>query len=169
MGFTIWRDLSLHKYGHLTSTTPFPQHLQFIKTSGEAPIKAQVMNTWSTYDTQKSVWFLPCCRSYSLKATKCKITRRTQWWRLEDLKWLHFRDIFVFVMYYVYGVSGPSLLIESTDSMIEHFIFTPPACCLRLVITSGWQIDLISDYDICAISVCTADFSLDAVDLPDCC
>ena len=28
------------------------------------------------------------------------------------------RDIFDFVMYYIYGQSGPSLLIESTDSMI---------------------------------------------------
>ena len=27
------------------------------------------------------------------------------------------RDIFDFVMYYIYGQSGPSLLIESTDSM----------------------------------------------------
>ena len=45
------------------------------------------------------------------RLSKCKITRRTQWWRLEDLKWLRFRYIFVFVMYYVYGMSGPSLLI----------------------------------------------------------
>ena len=30
-----------------------------------------------------------------------------------------FRDIYVYVMYYVYVTSGPSLLIESTDSMIS--------------------------------------------------
>ena len=29
-----------------------------------------------------------------------------------------FRDIFVFAMYYIYGTSEPSLLTESTDSMI---------------------------------------------------
>ena len=29
------------------------------------------------------------------------------------------RDISVFVVYYVYVTSGPSLLIESTDSMIN--------------------------------------------------
>ena len=28
-----------------------------------------------------------------------------------------FRDIYVYVMYYVYVTSGPSLLIESTNSM----------------------------------------------------
>ena len=28
------------------------------------------------------------------------------------------RDIYVYVMYYVYVTPGPSLLIESTDSMI---------------------------------------------------
>ena len=28
-------------------------------------------------------------------------------------------NIFDFVMYYIYGQSGPSLLIESTDSMID--------------------------------------------------
>ena len=31
-----------------------------------------------------------------------------------------FRDILGFVMYYVYVTSRPSLLIESTDSMIFH-------------------------------------------------
>ena len=30
-----------------------------------------------------------------------------------------FRDIYVYVMYYVYVTSGPSLLIESTDSMTK--------------------------------------------------
>ena len=46
------------------------------------------------------------------------MTRRTRWRTLEVPKRFHFRDIFVFVMYYVYGVSGPSLLIESTESTI---------------------------------------------------
>ena len=39
--------------------------------------------------------------------------------KLEVLKLYTDRDIFDFVMYYIYGQSGPSLLIESTDSMIE--------------------------------------------------
>ena len=34
------------------------------------------------------------------------------------MKVYRFRDIYVYVMYYVYVTSGPSLLIESTDSMI---------------------------------------------------
>ena len=29
-----------------------------------------------------------------------------------------FRDIYVYVMYYIYVTSGPSLLIESVDSVI---------------------------------------------------
>ena len=33
------------------------------------------------------------------------------------MKVYRFRDIYVYVMYYVYVTSGPSLLIESTDSM----------------------------------------------------
>ena len=36
------------------------------------------------------------------------------------MKVYRFRDIYVYVMYYVYVTSGPSLLIESTDSMINH-------------------------------------------------
>ena len=31
-------------------------------------------------------------------------------------------EIFVYVMYYVYVTSGPSLLIESTDSMIKAYM-----------------------------------------------
>ena len=34
-----------------------------------------------------------------------------------------FRDIYVYVMYYVYVTSGPSLLIESTNSMIVTHSF----------------------------------------------
>ena len=36
--------------------------------------------------------------------------------RLETVHRLRF--YFDFVMYYIYGQSGPSLLVESTDSMI---------------------------------------------------
>ena len=39
-----------------------------------------------------------------------------------------FRDNYVYVMYYVYVTSGPSLLIESTDSMIEDGICLFSAC-----------------------------------------
>ena len=35
------------------------------------------------------------------------------------MKVYRFRDIYVYVMYYVYVTSGPSLLIESTDYMIN--------------------------------------------------
>ena len=40
----------------------------------------------------------------------------------EDLNLYLDRDIFDFVMYYIYGQSGPSLLIESTDSMIQKVL-----------------------------------------------
>ena len=43
--------------------------------------------------------------------------------KLEVLKLYTDRDIFDFVMYYIYGQSGPSLLIESTDSMICIYIY----------------------------------------------
>ena len=54
------------------------------------------------------------CSQCNGKSTRCKITHQTRWWRLEVLKVYRFG----FVMYYVYVTSGPSLLIESTDSMI---------------------------------------------------
>ena len=38
--------------------------------------------------------------------------------KVRSLESILFQDIFVFVMYYVYVMSGPSLLLESTDSMI---------------------------------------------------
>ena len=47
-----------------------------------------------------------------------RITRRFWWWWLEMLKVYLEWDMNVLVMYYAYGVSWPSLLIESTDSMI---------------------------------------------------
>ena len=38
----------------------------------------------------------------------------------KDLKVYRFRDIYVSVMYYVYVPFGPSLLRESTDSMMRR-------------------------------------------------
>ena len=38
---------------------------------------------------------------------------------VRSLESVPFVDIYVYVMYYVYATSGPSLLIESTDSMIQ--------------------------------------------------
>ena len=50
----------------------------------------------------------------------CKITRRTRSWKLEVLEVYRFRDTSFFVMYYIYYVTfGPSLVIESTDFMIN--------------------------------------------------
>ena len=46
------------------------------------------------------------------------MTCRTRWWRLEVLKVYRFWVIYDFVMYYMYGVFGSSLLIESTDSTV---------------------------------------------------
>ena len=42
--------------------------------------------------------------------------------KVEDLKRFCFQDIFIFVMYYVYGVPGSSLLIQSTDSMMSEVV-----------------------------------------------
>ena len=36
-----------------------------------------------------------------------------------------------YLMYYIYGQSGPSLLIESTDSMIQPFMITNNMHCLH--------------------------------------
>ena len=44
------------------------------------------------------------------------------------------RDISPFVMYCVYGESGSSLLIESTDSMM-HSIHIPRACIYMYIIS----------------------------------
>ena len=54
--------------------------------------------------------------------SRCKITRRTRLWRLEVLKVYRSLDISVYIMYYnvIYVTSGPSLLRESTDSMISR-------------------------------------------------
>ena len=59
-------------------------------------------------------------------------------------------DIFDFVMYYIYGQSGPSLLIESTDSMIYtagyvhvyriNLINTATHCFLNASLTLGVQL-----------------------------
>ena len=50
------------------------------------------------------------------RCPRCKITRRTRWWKLSLESVLFSR---IFVMYYVYVTSRPSLLIESTDSMMK--------------------------------------------------
>ena len=55
-------------------------------------------------------------RCYTL--IQLEISRRTQWWCLKCVIVYLTRDIPPFVMYCVYGESGSSLLIESTDSMI---------------------------------------------------
>ena len=47
-----------------------------------------------------------------------EISCRTQRWCLKCVTVYLARDIPNFVMYYNYGESGSSLLIESTDSMI---------------------------------------------------
>ena len=47
-----------------------------------------------------------------------EISHRTQWWCLKCVIVYLARDILGFVMYYMNGESGSSLLIESTDSMI---------------------------------------------------
>ena len=44
--------------------------------------------------------------------------------KVRSLESVPIRDIYVYVMYYVYVTSGPSLLIESTDSMIWGKSFT---------------------------------------------
>ena len=47
-----------------------------------------------------------------------EISRRTRWWCLKCVIVYLARDIPPFEMYCVYGESGSSLFIESTDSMI---------------------------------------------------
>ena len=44
---------------------------------------------------------------------------RLWFWHLEISQSYLFWDIWMFVMYFIYGISVPSLLIESTDSMIH--------------------------------------------------
>ena len=44
--------------------------------------------------------------------------------------------IYFFVMYYIYGISGPSLLIESTDSMIIH---TQCHNTCTHILSQGWN------------------------------
>ena len=50
---------------------------------------------------------------------RLEICRRTRWWCLKSMIVYLTRDVPAFVMYCVNGESGSSLLIESTDSMIE--------------------------------------------------
>ena len=68
----------------------------------------------------------------------CKITRRTRWSRLEVLKLFRSQDIILFIMYYIYVTSGPFLLIESIDSMIQYTI-TPHTCARgKYSVVGGW-------------------------------
>ena len=68
----------------------------------------------------------------------CKITRRTRWSRLEVLKLFRSQDIILFIMYYIYVTSGPFLLIESIDSMIQCTI-TPHTCARgKYSVVGGW-------------------------------
>ena len=53
---------------------------------------------------------------------------------LEGLKMYLNRDISVFVMYYVYGSSGPSLLIESTDSIMRCCTLNQMQCSTAIEI-----------------------------------
>ena len=49
---------------------------------------------------------------------RLEISLRTRWWCLKCVIVYLARDIPAFVMYWINGESGSSLLIESTDSMI---------------------------------------------------
>ena len=53
--------------------------------------------------------------------------------------------IFDFVMYYIYGQSGPSLLIESTDSMIGSGTFGSILYSLLFNSHKGLHVTLIRD------------------------
>ena len=55
-------------------------------------------------------------------------------WKLEILKVYLFWDIQCFVMYYIYVMPGLSLLIESTDSMIQYCACTMIVFSLSLSI-----------------------------------
>ena len=59
------------------------------------------------------------------RSTRCKNHQQNTMVKLEVLKVYRFRYIFVFVMCYIYVTSRPSLLIESTDSMIHNVHVTP--------------------------------------------
>ena len=58
------------------------------------------------------------------KSTQIRFVRHKHLLYIPSLGYL---DIWVFVIYYIYGISWPSLLIESTDSMI-----TIPTCKVQL-------------------------------------
>ena len=55
-----------------------------------------------------------------LGLVRCTICWRFWFSHLEISQNYLFWDSWVFIMYYIYGISGPSLLIESTDSMIHY-------------------------------------------------
>ena len=93
-----------------------------------------------------------------LGLARCKICWRFWFSHLETSQNYIFWDIWVFVMYYIYGISGPSLLIESTDSMIrstqgrglmpdETSRFTSPSVSIQCCQRYPWQRwDKISGY-----------------------
>ena len=68
------------------------------------------------------------------RPSMCKIACRTRWSRLEALKLLHSWDIFVFVMYYVYVTSGPSLL-DANYIYIYMYVANFATCLISLVKT----------------------------------
>ena len=59
-----------------------------------------------------------------LGLVRCIICWRFWFWHLDISQSYRFWVIWVFVMYYIYGISIPSLLIESTDSMISLIIIS---------------------------------------------
>ena len=51
-------------------------------------------------------------------------------------------------MYYIYGISGPSLLIESTDSMINHELCSINAQCHIIILCTFHSIiDLVFGFE----------------------
>ena len=84
------------------------------------------------------------CRCYTL--IPLEINCRTWWCCLKCVIMYLARDIPPFVMYCVYGESGSSLLIESTDSMIYVRVskFCVCLCVLHLLenmLHSKWRND----------------------------
>ena len=64
------------------------------------------------------------------------------------------RDIDVYVMYYIYVTSGPSLLIESTDSMILLIYFYPVNGCDRCSVWVGTRLCLMTTPPTETINLC---------------
>ena len=60
-----------------------------------------------------------CAIMAMLTLIRLEISCRTRWWCLKCVIVYLARDIPTFVMYCIYGESGSSILIESTDRMIH--------------------------------------------------